>query len=117
MRKIFENGAMIFFVAFVAIGLGYSIYTSVWASASKKADAAIENQVEGCQRALGRAIIFEEFAREAASARRSQAIIDQKNGDTVSAKNNLATAERYESFAKRWNDLTVKDCTKEYDQS
>lgn len=117
MRKLFENGAVIFFVAFVAIGLGYSIYTSVWASASKKADAAIENQVEGCQRALARSVIFEQFAREAASARRAQAVADQKNGDTISAKNNIATAERYESFARRWDDLTVKDCDKEYSQS
>lgn len=117
MRKVFENGAIIFFVAFVAIGLGYSIYTSVWASATQKAEAAIENQIEGCQRALARSIIFEQFVREAASARRAQAVTDQKNGDTISAKNNLATAERYESFAKRWDDLTIKNCAEEYGQS
>jgi hypothetical protein len=117
MRKIFENSAIIFFVAFVAIGLGYSIYSSIFASATKKADIAINNQIEGCQRALARSIIFEQFAREAASARRAQAVTDQKNGDTISAKNNIATAERYESFARRWNDLTVKDCNKEYNQT
>lgn len=117
MRKIFENGALILFVGFVAIGFSYSIYTSVFSTSAEKADQAIENQIRACDKALARAAVFENFAREAASARRNQAIVDQKNGDTVAAQNNLATARRYESFALQWDALTIHDCKKEYGQT
>jgi len=117
MRRIFENAAVILFVIFVAIGLGYSLYTGFLSPASEKTDKAIENQVRGCEKALARATVFENFAREAASARRAQAAADQKAGNTISAKNNLATAERYESFARQWDALTVHNCQAEYGQS
>jgi hypothetical protein len=114
MRKMLDNIALIFLVVVVTGGFLYSIYQGLFQNTDKKADQAISNSIKACQTNLAKAVIFEQFAREAAAARRAQAAADFKAGDEISAKNNLATAERYESFATQWDALTVKDCRKEY---
>lgn len=115
MRHLFENLAVIFFVTVITIGLGYSIYTSLFSTSAQKAEQTEQNLVQGCQKALARSIIFQNFAKEAAAARRAQAAESSANGDNVAAQNNLATARKYETFAEQYDALTTKDCAQFYD--
>ena len=114
MRRILDNIAIIFLVIVVTGGFIYSLYQGFFEDTGARARLAISNNIKSCQDNIAKAVVFEQFAREAAAARRAQAAADFKAGDEISAKNNLATAERYESFAHQWDVLTVKDCRKEY---
>lgn len=116
-RTMFEHSATILFVAFIAFGLGYSLYKSVWSTADDKAAKAIENQIKACDKALARATVFENFALEAASARRRNADKLAEEDSNIAAQNEIATAKKYESYAKQWDALTVHNCRAEYGSS
>lgn len=117
LKNIFSNLTLIFFVIVVGGGLLYSIYASVFSTSAKRAQQAIENNISACNKALARATVFENFALEAASARRRNADKLAEEGNNIAAQNEIATAKKYESFAKQWDALTVHNCRAEYGSS
>lgn len=108
MRRIFENGALILFVVFVASGFIYSFVQSR-GQGQTRADL-----IAACNQAENRATVFENFALEASAARRRNAETLSDQGKKVAAANEIATAKKYESFAKQWDELTVHNCEEFY---
>ncbi len=108
MRKIFENAALILFVVFVAGGLIYSFIQSRETGATKR------DLIEACNQAEQGAEVFESFALEAASARRRNADQLSARGQNIAAANEIATAKKYEGFARKWHQLTIHNCEEYY---
>ena len=106
---------MIFVVVVLVIGFGYSIYSSLFSTASQKADRTQKSLIISCQNSLGKSIIFQNFANRAAAARRASAVNASQRGDKVAAENDLAAAHEYEQFAEQYDKLTVHDCAEFYD--
>ena len=114
MRRIFENGAIIFLIVVVVGGFAYSLYSSVFSTTAEQQDETRQDLISACQRNLSRSIIFQDFAREAAAARRRSAENYHKNGNTVAAANEIATAQKYEDFASHYDRLTIHNCEEYY---
>lgn len=111
MKNIVTNNlATIIFVAFLFLGAAYTVYSVVWNGPTHAAKMVNHNVRVSCEKNKVRAVIFQQFALEAANARRRNAehLFDQ--GDKIGATNELATARRYESYANQYALATPQNC-------
>jgi len=113
-QKIINNPAAFIFTIFILIGAAYGVYSLVWGGPTQAAKDVNNNLILACEKNKARSQIFQDFAYEAAAARRRNAEKDASLGDKVGAANEIATAKKYEGFAIRWDKLTVHDCQAEY---
>lgn len=109
MRTIREWGALLALVFFLGAGLAYTHYHDPNSGAKKIRASAIA----ACNRGKAKAVIFENFARTAAQARRYSAANENARGLNILAENDLASAKQYEAFANQYAALTPTDCTAE----
>lgn len=114
MNKIANSMATILMAIFFTLAVGYSIYTVFWGTADDAATIVNESNKKACEKAKARAVVFENFALEASAARRRSAETLSDLGRKVAAQNEIATAKKYEGFAKAWDELTTKDCDVAY---
>jgi hypothetical protein len=114
MREKLFNFAFYALIAIVFAIFVYSAYQALFSDTREIAKRAIANQVHQCQRIQGRSAIVENFMLEAAAARRFSAQKSADSGDEITAQNELATAMKYETFARQHDALVVKDCQTEY---
>ena len=117
MRRIFENGAIVFLIVVVTIGFGYSVYTGFFNTSAERERKQTAALVAACQNALGKSLIFQNFANKAAATRRASAARLSEQGDKVGAENDLAAAREYEKFAVQYDKLTVHNCSDFYNNS
>lgn len=112
--KAINNFATIAFVLFLIIGAGYSLYTVIWQGPSQSAREVNKNLILACEKNKARSQVFQDFALEAAAARRRSSETLYDAGKKIAAENEVATAKKYEGFASRWDRLTVHNCLAEY---
>jgi hypothetical protein len=109
--KSSADAARIALGVLLAFAVLYSLYSGTKAQVDKDLR---RSSIAACERSKVRDILFSEFAREAAAARRANAAADSESGKVTEAANELATAQKYESFAKRADNLSPKDCTEAF---
>ena len=73
-------------------------------------DATLKNfQIQLCEAGIAKSAIVKDFMLQAAAARRASAAAES---EPIVAKNDLNAARHYEEDARRYDDLTVKNCNK-----
>lgn len=112
LDKIRDNVAILALFLILGGFVAYGIYSPT--NGSEKADALRLATVQGCEQGKSQALIFAQFANEAAAARRRSAEKAQEGGDKILALNEIATAKRYEGYAKRYVDLAPQNCQRAY---
>ncbi len=109
-NRLANNAATIAFVLFLILGAGYSLYTVIWKGPSQAARSVNHNVRVSCEKNKVRGVIFQQFALEAAAARRRNADHLSDQNDQIGALNEIATAKRYEGFAKDYAIATPQNC-------
>lgn len=114
-RITFPNLAAVILIVFVVIAVTSTFYKSF--IGPDATELLRQATIHDCHRAQARSIVDQEFALEAAKARRRNAETAAASGDKVMAENELATAKRYESIAHQYKELTAVNCEKAYPES
>lgn len=96
----------------LVIGVGWSLYDSL--IKDEPTDTLHNSQLAACQRGVTRSELDQRFALEAAEARRRNAEKLAREGNSVGAQNEIATATEYENIAAGYARLTPKDCNVAY---
>lgn len=108
MRKIVENIGVIFLVVAVTLGLGYSVWETV--IRDEPVNIVHNSLIRLCEREQQKSLLDQQFALEAAKARRRNAETASTTGDKITADNEIATARNYERIAQGYKELTPVNC-------
>lgn len=102
--------ATILFFTILIFALGYSIVTSI--RSSDKSEKAKTAQIATCERSLAKSQLVIKFMESAADTRRAAAAADLLPAQRL---NDLHAAIEYETLAKKFDQLTPKDCIGNFD--